>query len=98
MDWKYNEKHTYVWMRRNGDGFEAYKIDYWHGNKFPWFAGGGTFSLDDYDKQSHGLNPELPYDDWRIAECLFDRQWANFDLESFETMDEAVKFVRSLMD
>lgn len=77
-----------------------------------WFAGGGTFALSDYDRRDHewALH-SFGYDGMAdveriyggraesiLAECLFECNWADFPLESFDTEAEAVAFVDSCME
>ena len=99
------------WQRKIGDTYEMYQVVWQDVVKYPYFAGGGTFKLADYDEDDIDWDVrEYGYDgvegvkkecgeDWEgiVAECVFECQFADFDLESFDTADEAIRFVNDLM-
>ena len=76
-----------------------------------WLAGGGEFSLSDYkddidfDVRQFGYDgvddvKRIYGDDWEriVAECVFECQWADFKLETFDTLEEAVAWVNGFME
>ena len=76
-----------------------------------WYAGGGEFSLADYkDDIDYDINvfgyesvaeiKRIYGDHWEriVAECVFECNWADFDLECFDTLDEAQAYVNKLME
>lgn len=76
-----------------------------------WFAGGGEFKLEwydddiDYDINDFGYESvaeikRIYGDHWEriVAECVFECNWADFDIESFDTLEEAQAYVNKLME
>lgn len=103
----------YQWLRKDGDYYELYQImkcpEYVE-REF-WYAGGGHLLLSDYESdildniQQFGYNDiddvkRIYGDHWEriVAECVFECNWADYDIESFDTLDEALDFVNKLMN
>lgn len=103
----------YQWLREIDDDYEMYQI-----MKAPeyverefWFAGGGRFSLSDYDSEDHEwalhsfgyedmAEVERIYGDHAervLAECLFECNWADFDIYSFGTLADAEAYCNKMM-
>lgn len=103
----YDELHKHKWMRDNGDGtYTMWMVAYQPNMAESWFCGGGTFSLGDYpdDEREHAMRchgldytDERP-SDYEVAQCVFECNWADFDLESFFTEAEAVAWVTGQME
>ena len=101
----------YQWQRKVGDVYEMYQIVDMAVDKCPYFAGGGTFEISDFDQDDidHALriygymtmeNLNEEYGDASesiLAEILFECNWADWDLESFDTEEEALEFVYKKM-
>lgn len=75
-----------------------------------YFAGGGTFELVDYKDDidycitTYGYDDiddvkRIYGDDWEgiVAECVFECNFADFPVESFDTEKEALAFVSKCM-
>lgn len=103
----------FQWQRKVGDTYEMYQTmkapDYVE-HPF-WYAGGGTFRLSDYEDDIDFDIKQFGYEDvaeieriygdhWEriVAECVFECNWADFDLESFDTEEEAIEYVNNLMN
>lgn len=102
----------YQWQRKSGDTYEMYQMAeiVITDSESRYFAGGGTFELADYaDDIDHCIH-SFGYDDvddvkriygdhWEriVAECVFECNWADFDIESFHTEEEALAFVSKCM-
>ena len=102
----------YQWLREIDGGYEMYQVlpvaDL---ETCPYFAGGGTFSISDYDDEdaAHALRVfgyesmdevERIYGDHAertLAECLFECNFADWDLVSFGTFDAALDYINKLM-
>lgn len=76
-----------------------------------WFAGGGEFRLSEYKDDIIDNIRQYGYVDvadvksiygnrWEdiVAECVFECNWADFDLESFDTLEEAQAYVNKLKE
>jgi len=103
----------YQWQRKSGDTYEMYQmVEHYLGNdKSVYFAGGGTFKLADYADDdidycidTYGYDgiddvKRIYGDDWEgiVAECVFECNWADFPVESFDTEKEALAFVSKCM-
>lgn len=99
------------WQRKDGDTYEMYQIVCYTEVPHPYFVGGGHFTLSDFDAEDveYALNTYgyVDMDDLTrqygedaervLAECLFECNWADWDLESFKTLDEAREYVNKLM-
>ena len=100
----------YQWLRGGNGTYEMYQIVDMLTMKHPYFAGGGRFSLSDYEDDIDHCLKTFGYEgvddvkriygnDWEqiVAECVFECNWADFDLESFDTEEEALAYVNKLM-
>lgn len=96
-----------------GYAYEMYEVQYIDFvEEARYFAGGGLFAISDYgaDDVKHALDSfgyhtmenlksEYGRNSERIlAECLFECNWADFPIESFDTEAEAVAFVDRCME
>lgn len=76
-----------------------------------WYAGGGEFKLSDYEDDILDNVQQFGYDDvadvkriygdhWEriVAECVFECNWADWDLRSFGTLKEAQAYINKLME
>ena len=108
-NWICTDPDAFQWQRkasRWSTDYEMYQVapyPYYveHGG---WCAGGGTFSISDFNNEEidftlglygykrDGISNDL------LAECLFECNWADFPLESFDTEAEAVAFVDRCME
>lgn len=103
----------YQWLRECGDHYEIYQVEYvGYLEEKRWFAGGGTLYLNDFEPdeiefevQSFGYDgvadvKRIYGEHWEriVAECVFECNWADYDLESFDTLEEALEFVNKLME
>lgn len=103
----------YQWLRKVGDTYEMYQIikapEYVE-REF-WYAGGGTFELAHYEDDIDFCIRDFGYasiaeveriygDHWEriVAECVFECNWADFDLEDFDTLEKAQAYVNKLME
>lgn len=108
--WIKTDKHQ--WLRETGDGYEMCQIvSFGYLEQCPFFISSGTFSIKDFDKEdiAHAMKSfgyesmdELNriYGDHAeriLAECLFECNMADFDVESFDTLDEALDYANKLM-
>ena len=108
MRFETNSEHKYTWSRELGDGrYEMWMvIQHHHSGEGPsdWYAGGGTFSLDDYDEkerrwaiESHALDHMVREPtDYEVAQALFENCFADFPLESFDAEHKAFDYIRAM--
>ena len=105
-EWKRTDTHgpedyeVYQWQRRNGDLFEMYQVvpypDYTEYKGY--YVGGGLFHISDWDeaeadwaRKNHMLATDCP--DEALAKALFENCFADWDLESADTYEEAQAWV-----
>ena len=92
------------WQRRVDGGYEmcwaVYMREWDMGSGC--FAITGSFSISDYPqdevewaKENHHLGPDATDD--KVAAALFENCGADFDVEVFDTHDEALAYVRGWM-
>lgn len=103
-EWVCTDPDTHQWQRKVGDTYEMYQVQPplpYADNKY-WFAGGGTFKLTDYSEddiewtlKTFGYEPGEA-SEAVTAECLFECNFADFDIESFDTEAEAIEYVNKL--
>jgi len=110
---KFIQTDDYQWQRKVGDVYEMYQImkaPEWVEREL-WYAGGGEFELSDYEDDILDNVQQFGYDDladvkriygdhWEriVAECVFECNWADFEVESFDTLEEAQAYVNKLME
>lgn len=96
--WICTDPDEHQWQRRLDDGrYEMVSVAYiGYLEECRYSAAHGTFDLDDYsDDFDHIFETygEEDMTDSRLAECVFECNVCDFDLEAFDTEDEAVAWV-----
>lgn len=108
---KFIQTDDYQWLRKEDGRYEMYQIVDMDVDECPYFAGGGYFELSNFDDGDikHALRVYGYYTmenlvgiygedaEQVLAECLFECNWADWDLESFGTLAEAEAYVKKLM-
>lgn len=102
----------YQWLRKVDGIYEIYQAEHvGYVDEKRWFAGGGYLNLADFGPDDidfevrqfgyDGIDDvkRIYGDHWEriVAECVFECQWADYDLESYDTLEEALAFVNELM-
>ena len=106
MAWtEWVQTDDYQWQRKNGrygSEYEMYEAVF-HPEPRKWFVGGGTFSIYDWPLEYREFAASIRgtrLDGMRtdvLAEWLFEDNFADWDLECFDTEDEAVAYLDKLM-
>lgn len=107
MGYKESFECRRTWFKSHGDGtYTAYMVEYQPRCEVqPWYAGGGTFSLGQFDDADVEwcISRRFPVEDRReigedmLARALFMDHWEIFNLESFDTEEEAAEWLRKEM-
>ena len=105
--WICTDPDEHQWQRRLDDGsYEMVGVT-WIGylEEVQYSAAHGIFKLDDYADdleyilESYGEEGVLDdYLDDYIAECVFECNICDFDLESFDTEEEAVAWINKFVE
>lgn len=102
--WICTDPDEHQWQRRIDDGrYEMVGVT-WIGylEEAQYSAAHGVFDLNDYTNDFEYIFEtycdEEDMSDDRLAECVFECNICDFDLESFDTEEEAVGWINKFME
>ena len=98
-----SEEHTHLWARHvECTVYEMWMVEFVPTDGPSWFAGGGTFDVSVYDADSvewsRRVFREITITDEMVAIQLFKDNWADFPLESFDSEQEAINWIKEQME